>query len=86
MKNINVETNLLKKLVMGLIIREFGSIEIFNQEFQMMAPKINDIPITKNPIITIKQFTDEVDQVAIDGDWQFHICVMWKLINELEMI
>ena len=57
MKNISIDTSLLKQLVMGLIIREFGSIEVFNQEFELISPRLKDIPRTGNPIITIKQFT-----------------------------
>jgi len=68
MKKIEVEVSLLKEFVIGLIFRHFGSMEIFNSEFATIAPRILDIPKTGNPLITIKQFRDELNQVAEDGD------------------
>ena len=85
MKRLEIEVSLLKQFIFGLIIRHFGSMEIFNEEFKIIAPRVLDIPRTGNPIITIKQLTDEINQVVSDGDWVYHIAAMWKIINDLEM-
>ena len=85
MKTMSIEIGLLKQFVMALIVRHFGSIEVFNGEFEILAPRVMDIPRTDNPIITLRLFKDEIDQVVADGDWEYHIAAMWKIINDLEM-